>query len=156
MVDHPMLLTTIYMYIVADLANANCAMIREFKVLDAPPGSKLCAFDASSDTMSLNSALECALECQRFWYCENFNYNNMSNKCDIFYNRPICFGPSSSCIHYQVMYSKRCLLSIGNSGYIPEMWDIQSIINNNNNLRVSNIRVSNRTLIYNVCPNMTF
>ena len=24
--------------------------------------------------------------------------------------------------------------------------------NNNNNLRVSNIRVSNRTLIYNVCP----
>jgi len=31
--------------------------------------------------------------------------------------------------------------------------------NNNNNFRVSNIRVSNRTLIYNVCPkspNMTF
>jgi len=26
------------------------------------------------------------------------------------------------------------------------------INNNNNNLRVSNIRVSNRTLIYNVCP----
>ena len=24
--------------------------------------------------------------------------------------------------------------------------------NNNNNFRVSNIRVSNRTLIYNVCP----
>jgi len=24
--------------------------------------------------------------------------------------------------------------------------------NNNNNIRVSNIRVSNRTLIYNVCP----
>jgi len=27
---------------------------------------------------------------------------------------------------------------------------------NNNNLQVSNIRVSNRTLIYNVSPNMTF
>jgi len=26
------------------------------------------------------------------------------------------------------------------------------INNNNNNFRVSNIRVSNRTLIYNVCP----
>src|SRR6218665_1896011 len=111
-------------YFVADITNivfATVTYVREFEVLETPPGSTLCALDTPSDTMSLNSALECALECQRFWYCENFNYNNMSNKCDIFYNRPICFGPSSSCIHYQVMYSKRCLLSIGNSGYIPEM-----------------------------------
>jgi len=40
------------------------------------------------------------------------------------------------------------------SKWLPDTTTIQDNNNNNNNgnLRVSNIRVSNRTLIYNVCP----
>src|SRR6218665_2740198 len=100
-------------YFVADITNVVFTTIldvREFQVLEAPPGSKLCALDAPSDSMTLNSTLECALQCQRFWYCENFNYNNASNECDIFYNRPKCFYISfSTCTHYQVVGSKRHL-----------------------------------------------
>ena len=77
--------------------------MREFQVAEIPPGSEICALDAPSYTLSLNSALECALECQRFSYCENFNYNNFSRTCDIFFNRPKCYGPSPMCIHYQVI-----------------------------------------------------
>jgi len=123
MVGHPML--WMIFYFVAEVANANCPTKREFKVLEDPHGSKLCALDASSDTLSMNSVLECALECQRFWYCENFNYNNVSQKCDIFFNRPICYGPLSSCIHYRVIYSK-ILLSMSNSWYSFEKFDIKS------------------------------
>src|SRR6218665_309713 len=114
MVGHLMLSTTFYF--VAELLNAYCSMIREFQVLESPPGSRLCSFDAPSEALSLNSVLECALECQRFLYCENFNFNNVSQKCDIYFNRPKCYGLSSTCTHYQVIYSKLCRLSICNSG----------------------------------------
>src|SRR6218665_2069289 len=80
--------------------------MREFQVAEIPPGSEICALDAPSYTLSLNSALECALECQRFSYCENFNYNNFSKTCDIFFNRPKCYGPSPPCIHYQVIHGR--------------------------------------------------
>jgi len=107
MAGNPMRWATFYF--VAEVANAFCSMIREFQVLESPPGSKLCALDAPSDSVTLNSTLECALQCQRFWYCENFNYNNVSNVCDIFYNRPKCFGPLSLCTHYQVAYSAKII-----------------------------------------------
>lgn len=114
-----MLWTTFYL--VVELANAYCPTKREYQVLEDPPGSKLCALDAPSDTMFLNSVLECALECQRFRYCENFNYNNVSQKCEIFFNRPKCYGLSSPCIHYQVTYSIFIIHpSICNSGYFTE------------------------------------
>src|SRR6218665_1908638 len=77
--------------------------MREFQVAEVPPGTEICALDTPSYSLSLKSALECALECQRFSYCENFNYNNFSKTCDIFFNRPKCYGPSPSCIHYQVI-----------------------------------------------------
>src|SRR5688572_17420732 len=84
---------------------ATVVEVREFQVVEVPPGSELCALDAPSESLSLNSALDCALKCQRSLYCENFNYNNMKKTCDIFFNRPKCYGPFSPCIHYQVMKS---------------------------------------------------
>src|SRR6218665_160455 len=78
--------------------------MREFQVAEVPRGSKICALEAPSYSLSLNSSLECALKCQRFSDCENFNYKNVNKTCDIFFNRPKCYGPSSTCIHYQVKY----------------------------------------------------
>ena len=107
MVGHPMVWMTFYL--VTEFTNHYIAMILDvckYEELEAPIGSKLCAFDTPSDTLSLNSVLECALQCQRFSYCENFNYNRVSQKCDVFFNRPKCYGPLSSCTHYQVYYSK--------------------------------------------------
>src|SRR5688572_2591161 len=94
--------------IVVELANDSYTIIldvREYRVLEVPPGSQLCALDAPSNTLPLNSVLECALECQRALYCENFNYNNVNKTCDIFFNRPKSYGSSLPCTHYQVLNS---------------------------------------------------
>lgn len=104
MLGHTMLWTTFYF--VLELANVYCTMlsnVRQYQVLEARPWSELCALDSPSDSLFLNYVLDCAIECQRRWYCDNFNYNSVSKICDIFFNQPKCYGPSSSCIHYQVI-----------------------------------------------------
>lgn len=75
---------------------------RQFQVSEASPGLQLCAIDAPSDSLSLDSVLDCALQCQRFKYCENFNYDSVNKICDIFFGRPKCYKPYLSCVHYQV------------------------------------------------------
>src|SRR6218665_524270 len=103
MLGHLILWTTFYL--VAEYANVYCTIsnVREYQVLEVRPGSELCALDAPSDSLHLSTVLYCAIECQRRWYCDNFNYNSVSKICGIFFNRPNCYGPSSSCIHYQVI-----------------------------------------------------
>lgn len=78
---------------------------RQFQVVvGVPSGLELCALAVPSDFQPVDSVLYCALNCQRYAYCENFNYKNSSKTCELFYYRPTCYGWTSGCTHYQVQY----------------------------------------------------
>lgn len=78
--------------------------VRQFQVTGAPSGLELCALSPPSYAQLVDSVLDCALNCEQYWYCENFNYKNSSKTCELFYNRPTCYGWTSGCTHYQVRY----------------------------------------------------
>src|SRR5688572_2642303 len=104
MVVYSLFLVTLCFSIgLVSISSINVVDVLEFQLAEVPPGSELCALDTPSYSLSLNSVLECALECQRSLYCENFNYKNINKTCDIFFDRPTCYGPSPFCIHYQVI-----------------------------------------------------
>lgn len=85
-----------------NVSYATVVDVREFRMVEVASGSNVCALDEPSESLSLNSVLDCALECQRFSYCKNLNFDNVNKTCDIFFDRPKCYGPSAYCIHYQV------------------------------------------------------
>src|SRR5688572_13198208 len=102
MVGYATCFVTFWLIAIA-LVNVSCDTVidvREFRMADVASGSNVCALDAPSDSLSLNSVLDCALECQRSSYCKNLNYDSVKKTCDIFFNRPKCYGLSPSCIHY--------------------------------------------------------
>lgn len=83
--------------------SATVVDVREFSLAEDEAGSNICALDAPSVSLSLFSVLACALECERFSSdCENFNYKDVNTICELFFDRPKCYGPSPSCVHYQV------------------------------------------------------
>ena len=106
-VIYSMFLVTLYFAVgLVNISPMRVADVREFQRVEAAPGAQLCALNEPTDSLFLNSVLDCALECQRSSYCDNFNYHKINKTCDIFFERPTCYGPSPGCIHHQVKILK--------------------------------------------------
>ena len=44
----------------------------------------------------------CTWNCVVHEPCENFNYNNLTRRCDLFFDKPTNFSATPNCSHFQV------------------------------------------------------
>ena len=75
-----------------------------FRSVTWPNGTKLCALGAAaSESYTTLSVVACSEICKKSITCGNFDFDRDSRLCNIYAQRPSCYGfTSGSCTHYEV------------------------------------------------------
>ena len=71
---------------------------KHFTAVLTSAGSQACAMDPPyASTWQIRSELSCAARCSSDEFCTDFNYDDLSKRCDNYHNNPINYAVVSGC-----------------------------------------------------------